>query len=283
MQVVLDPALVIDQPVAASFAATTEFGYDGVEIGNRDDFIPAFKAVQASREELAAARRQAVAVGTEITSVAVIQSWSSPDEDRRAQAVAWWLDGIDAAVELGCRRINTELSGDPNAPAECRAAFLRSVETLLPSLEREGIVVAVEPHPWDFIETTEEAVALIEQVDSPHLRYLHCLPHTFHLGGTVTAQVERSREVCDHLHLADTFRPERTIINPPGLDLRIHQHFDIGDGELDWEEAGRALAGFNGIATVQVFFWGDRAARSFHANRAAVDRIFEHAEGGASR
>jgi myo-inositol catabolism protein IolH len=272
MKIVLDPALIIDQPIAASFQAATEFGYHGVELGNRDDVIPANGPVVFSPAELQQAKRDAAAAGCEISSVAVIQAWSSPDEERRAQAVKWWIDGVHAAVELGADRIDTELSGDPNRPTECREAFLRSFAEIDPILEAEGITVAVEPHPWDFLETAQAALDLIAETGSPRLKYLHCLPHSYYLGGSITEQIQLAGPGLDHLHVADTFRPQRSIVNPPGLDCRVHQHFDIGAGELDWAEAAAALAdvGFDGIATVQVFFWPDRARESFAANRRAI-------------
>lgn len=279
MRIALDPALLNDQPPTAAFAAAAAAGYDAVEIGNRPDFIPSFGPVTAAKGDLATARRAADAAGTEIISVAVIQSLSSPDEAERVRAVALWADGLRAAAELGCRRLNSELSGDPNLPAECRAAFGRSIESLLPVLEREDMTVSFEPHPWDFLESAQSAVALVGEIGSPRVRYLHCLPHTYYLGGSIKDQLERARGWCDHLHLADTFRPGRTIVNPPGLDHRIHQHFDIGRGEIDWAEAADALraVGFDGIATVQVFGWQDRAIDSFRVNRAEAARILESA------
>lgn len=279
MRIALDPALLNDQPPAAAFAAAAAAGYDAVEICNRPDFIPSFGPVAAAGEDLAAARRAADEAGVEIVSVAVIQALSSPDEAERTRAVALWADGLHAAAELGCRRLNSELSGNPNRPVECRVAFLRSMRELLPVLDREDMTVSFEPHPWDFLETTESAVALIREIGSPRVRYLHCLPHTYYLGGSINDQLELARGLCDHIHVADTFRPERTIVNPPGLDHRIHQHFDIGRGEIDWAEAAAALhgAGFDGIATVQVFGWQDRAADSFRWNRGEAARILEGA------
>lgn len=250
--------------------------YRYLEMGNRDDFIPAFGPMRATPTELRGFRDAASAAEVEIASVAVIQSWSSPDEDARTQAVSWWKDGIAAAVELGCRRINTELSGHPDQPDACRAAFLRSIEELLPVLDREDVEIVVEPHPWDFIETTTAAVDLIKQVDNPRLRYLHCVPHTYHLGGTVTEQVEYARGWFDHVHIADTFRPERTIVNPPKVSCRIHQHFDLGRGEIDWPDVRQALEsiGFDGILTIQVFGWEDQAESSFKTCRVALEHLF---------
>ena len=276
MKVALDPAMLKAEPMESVMAAVAEAGYGYAELSNRDDFIGAFGPLRASRDDLARVRRAARDAGVELVSVAIIQAWSNPDENLRSRAVAWWRDGIEAVAELGCRRINTELSGDPNRPAECAVAFRRSMEELLPLLEREGIEVVAEPHPYDFIETTVAGVDLIRSVDSSLVRYLHCVPHTFYLGGTVGSQVEYARGTFDHVHIADTFRPGRTIVNPQGAQVRVHEHFDIGQGELDWSEVSGALeaVGFDGVLTVQVFGWDERAARSFLQNREAAERLF---------
>jgi myo-inositol catabolism protein IolH len=285
MRFALDPAMLKARPVEAALRAAAEAGYGFVELGNRDDLIPAFDAVGVSPTDLRRTRLAARQAGVEIVSVAVIQAWSSPDEDVRAQAVSWWQDGIAAVVALGCTRINSELSGSPSRPDDCRAAFLRSVETLLPVLEREGIEIVVEPHPGDFIETTAGAVDLVRSIGSSRIRYLHCVPHTYYLGGTASDQIEYARGWFDHVHLADTYRPERTIVNPPALTNRVHQHFDIGRGELDWAEIGRALrlTAFDGTLTVQVFGWDEQAEKSFVVDLAAVERLFGQTDGTGER
>jgi myo-inositol catabolism protein IolH len=186
---------------------------------------------------------------------------------------------------LGCDRINTELSGDPARPADSRKALLRSIEELLPDLERAGIDVAAEPHPGDFIETTAEAIDLVEALGSARIRYLHCLPHAFYLGGSPADQIERAGASLDHIHVADTYKPGRTIVNPAAPTNRVHQHSDIGVGELDWAAVARALGsiGFDGILTVQVFGWEERAERSFRLNRAALTRLLGDRAGVADR
>ena len=69
-----------------------------------------------------------------------------------------------------------------------------------------------------------------------------------------------------HVHVADCFNHRanignRYIINPPGVDARIHQHNEIGNGEVDWAEFFGALRDleFDGIATVCVFGWEEHA------------------------
>ena len=53
-------------------------------------------------------------------------------------------------------------------------------------------------------------------------------------------------------------------MNPPGSTARVHQHLDIGQGEVDWDVFFATLGevGFDGIATVCVFAWEERARES---------------------
>ena len=46
---------------------------------------------------------------------------------------------IEIAVEMGVQVINTELAGNPNEPEICEELWYRSMEELLPIVEREGI------------------------------------------------------------------------------------------------------------------------------------------------
>jgi myo-inositol catabolism protein IolH len=80
------------------------------------------------------------------------------------------------------------------------------------------------------------------------------------------------------LHIADTFDHRgssglRYIVNPPGSAARIHQHLDIGQGEVDWDLFFRTLreVEFDGIATVCVFAWEERAEDSARVNLAKIN------------
>ena len=93
------------------------------------------------------------------------------------------------------------------------------------------------------------------------------------------AMLRECADVLAHVHIADTFNHKassglRYIVNPPGSTARVHQHLDIGQGEVDWDVLFRTLAeiGFDGIATVCVFAWEERAEDSARVNLAEVSR-----------
>ena len=61
------------------------------------------------------------------------------------------------------------------------------------------------------------------------------------MPGDVRAMMTYAGDKLAHLHIADCYNHRanagnRYIINPPGADVRIHQHNEIGHGDLDWDE-----------------------------------------------
>jgi myo-inositol catabolism protein IolH len=148
------------------------------------------------------------------------------------------------------------------------------MEELLPVFEREGIALNLEAHPDDFCEVNTPAVDLVRAINKPWVNYLYCAPHTFHLsdddpGADVTSMLRYAGSKLRHVHIADSFNHKgssglRYILNPPGTPARIHQHLDIGQGEVDWDAFFTTLRDlkFDGIATVCVFAWEERAKES---------------------
>jgi myo-inositol catabolism protein IolH len=77
--------------------------------------------------------------------------------------------------------------------------------------------------------------------------------------------MERAGDLMTMVHVADSLDHTassglRYIVNPPGSQVTIHQHLDIGQGEVDFDEFFSTLekVGFDGIVTTCVFAWEER-------------------------
>jgi len=269
VKIALDPYMFRQLSLTETVRTAADLGYRYIELSPREDFLPFFLHPRADHERVAELRAALRETGVELASMLPLYRWSGPDEDERQAAVCYWKRAIEIAVELECKVMNSEFNGRPERPAESEAQFWRSMETLLPIFEREGITLHLEAHPDDFVERNTAAVDLVRGINSPSARYLYCAPHTFHLGEDVDAMLRYAAPVLAHVHIADTLNHRassglRYIINPPGSPARIHQHLDIGQGEVPWDMFFGTLRdiGFDGIATACVFAWEERASES---------------------
>ena len=181
----------------------------------------------------------------------------------------YWKRAIQIASQLGVDTMNSEFNGNPREAAVCERQFWRSMEELLPVFETEGVRLVLEPHPDDWEEDGKRAVDLIKGINSPNVSFLYCAPHTFHQGNDCVGIMEKAGDLLTMVHVADSFdhtaRPGlRYIVNPPGSQVTVHQHLDIGQGEVDFDEFFRTLeqVGFDGIVTTCVFAWEERARES---------------------
>lgn len=274
MKIALDPYMFRALPMTEMVRTVAELGYSHIELSPRPEFMPFFVHPRADDGKVAELKKVLRDHSVTLSSVLPLYKWSSPDETERQAAVRYWKRMITITVELGCELMNSEFNGRPDRAAESEAAFWRSLEELLPIFEREGIALNLEAHPDDFCEVNEPAVDLVRAINKPWVNYLYCAPHTFHLSGVdpgadIASMLRYAGDKLSHLHIADTFNHKgssglRYILNPPGTPARVHQHLDIGQGEVDWASFFQTLRDirFDGVATVCVFAWEERARES---------------------
>lgn len=279
MKITLDPYMMRETPLTELPDLVASLGYRYIELSPREDFIPFFRHPRVDTATIRAFKRALDDAGVEVVSLLPLFRWSGPDEHEREAAVRYWKRSIEIAVELGVDRMNSEFNGRPESPSISEAMFWRSMEALLPVFEREGVHLALEPHPDDFIEDGLAAVDMIRGIDSPNVSFLYCAPHTFHQGGNVAEIMRAAGDLLTQVHVADCWDHRassglRYITNPPGNSVRVHQHLDIGEGEVPWDTFFDTLGemGFDGIMTVCVFAWEERAAESSRHNLAEIQR-----------
>lgn len=285
MKIALDPYMLRTTPLPELPALVAELGYQHIELSPREDFIPFYRHPRASDSDVRAFKAALRAADVQVATILPLFRWAGPGEDARQAAVRYWRRSIQIAADLEVPEMLSEFNGGPAEPAECEALFWRSMEDLLPDFEREGIRLVIEPHPNDFIEDGFASVDIIRGINHPLVSFSYCAPHTFYMGGDIEGIMRYAGGLLTHVHVADTFDFRassglRYIVNagagggvPAGMTPpRIHQHLDIGQGEVDWDLFFGTLKDlqFDGVMTVCVFAWEERAEESSRYNLAQI-------------
>jgi myo-inositol catabolism protein IolH len=283
MKVTLDPYMFRSTPLLELPGVVADLGFEYLELSPREDFMPFFLMPRCDDGTVKAFKKALDAAGVQVAANLPLYRWSGPDEDERQAAVRYWKRAIQISTMLDCDVMNSEFNGRPEQASLSEAQFWRSMEELLPVFEAEGVHLRLEPHPDDFVEDGLVAVDMVRGINSPLVSFLYCAPHTFHMGGNMVEIMEYAGDLMTHLHLADSFDHTgssglRYITNPPGNTVRVHQHLDIGQGEVDWDLFFSTLKrlGFgerdDTIMTSCVFAWEDRARESTGFMRQTIDR-----------
>lgn len=296
MKIALDPFMHRHLSLEELPRLAAKLGYQYIELSPRPDFLEWWVHPRVYPERLRSFKKALRDHGVKLASLLPMYRWASPHEEERQAAVKYWKKAIEIAIEMEVDTMNSEFGRGPHpergsCTASCvggmtteasEAAWWRSMEELVPVLEREGIQLNIEPHPEDFVETLHPAVDMVRAIDSKNVRFLYCAPHTFHFGDDLARMIRDCAPVLAHVHVADTFNHKassglRYIINPPGATARIHQHLDIGQGEVDWDTFFSTLADvdFDGIMTACVFAWEERAEESSRFMRNEMQRYID--------
>jgi myo-inositol catabolism protein IolH len=265
-----------------------DLGYEWLQLTPHADFIPFFNHPKADDDLVGQMKKACQDAGVGIASTLPVLRWSSPDEDAREAAVRYWKRVIQITVDLGVRLIGTEFSGRPELAEESERAFYRSMEELLPIIEREDLTVCIDPHPDDFVENGLAAWRVIRGANSPNLGMVYVASHTFHMQEAPLDILSAAGSRLGIVHVSDTMDHTashglRYITNPPGNQVRVHQHLKVGDGDVDWNElfAGLKKIGFldrdDAVLCSSVFAENETNSATAVYQREAIEKLIRDA------
>ncbi|AXE54150.1 Xylose isomerase-like TIM barrel [Aurantimicrobium sp. MWH-Uga1] len=248
-----------------------DLGYEWLQLTPHPDMIPFFNHPKADDDYVKAFKKACKDAGVGIASTLPVLRWSGPDEDAREAAVRYWKRVIRITAELGVDTIGTEFSGRPERAEESERMFYRSMEELVPIIEKEGIKVFIDPHPDDFVENGLAAWRVIRGINSKNFGMVYVASHTFHMQEQPLEIMRTAGERIGIVHVSDTMDHTRShglryISNPPGNAVRVHQHLKMGDGDVNWDEffGGLKEIGFldnpNSVMCSSVFAENENAA-----------------------
>ena len=281
VDIALDPNMYYaSMSTAQTLFKAAELGFDYVELSPNTEFHFWHRYPKADDDFVAGLNKAQKDSGVTVRTLNPVFNWSSTDEQERAAQVRNWRRLLELADQINVREIVSEFSGNPNTPVRCEEQWYKSIFELAPDFEKYGITLSMEAHPYDFVERHDDAYSIVRGTNLDWIGYEFCCPHTFHLDDGV-GDVERMITSCApklrEVHVADTLNHRandgnRYIVNPPGVDARVHQHSEIGKGEVPFDKVFETLraVGFDGVLSLCVFGFHEHADE---INRRMLERV----------
>lgn len=282
MKIAIDPFMVRNRGFDGICRFAAENGYRHIELSIREDFVPLFQAPRAGAASIKELRKALADNDVGLANLWTVYRWAEPDDEAAHDAAIRYFERfLQIAGELGLGQVSSEFSGRPENRERSDYAFWRSMDKVVPMLDRYSIDLALDPHPGDFVEDGFVALAMIRAMSSKRVKFLYSTPHTFFLTDSVRQLVTEAGSDLTIVRLADTLNhrvPLRFIVNPIGAPVAVHQHLNIGEGEVPFDEVFSALRdiGFDGLLSNSVFSWPDRPDWSAEVMR---ERIVDHLSG----
>lgn len=142
-----------------------EIGFDGADITAY--YFPGYPNVPTD-DYLFHIKRKAFRLGVEITGTGVRNDFTDPDKNKRTEHVTLVKNWIDAASKLGAPVVRI-FAGTQNPKGYTREQItdwmLNDIKACLDYGKQKGVIVAIQNHN-DFIQTAEQAVEIIEKINS---------------------------------------------------------------------------------------------------------------------
>lgn len=232
-------------PIDAALAHVAAVGFDGVEIAVTPAFTTALDTLDAS--ERRRVRGLLDRHDLDLSAVAGHQSLAAPDPAVHAEN---WrrLSGtadlcVDWAGPDGPPPLVTVLGTKPGDWEERRDFVLERVGALVEYCAARQVILALEAHVGDGMTDPAQVAALVEAVDSPHLKLNFDISH-FEVEGVPTAETVRQLAPhAVHTHVKD----QRG--RAPDFDFLIP-----GEGDFDYAAylGEMSKAGYEGYVTAEV-------------------------------
>ncbi len=206
-------------------------GYEGIEISfHRDQFNP----FNISDDYLATVKKRMTAAGVQAACVATAShffdplrphepSLMDPDLAGRKRRIDLVKRGIHVARQLGVSLVTfgsgfIRAEHVANPSINPRALLIDSIRRCLREIRRdEDITLLIEPEPGMLIETIDDGLALVNEIDSPHFRLHVDMCHAYCSEPDYIAALARAAPLTRYLHISDTRQ---------GYNLKI-----VGDSE----------------------------------------------------
>jgi sugar phosphate isomerase/epimerase len=120
----------------------------------------------------------------------------------------------------------------------------------------KGTILAIEPEPGFFVETTTDAIALIQTLLSVDIRLNLDIGHVYLCEQDYLGAIEKAMLYTRHIHIED-------------IKSRIHRHEIPGEGDIDFEAVFRILKQhqYRHYISVELYHHNTRWAQALEKSR----------------
>jgi sugar phosphate isomerase/epimerase len=207
------------------------YGYAGVELALNDTHLHPLKYTQNRLSEVKNFCSEndfpivCVAAGGErlLSDEPFEPSLINPEREGRAKRLDLIKRSMEVATYLEAPVLNIN-SGKLKAEVNEEQAF-EYLYTNLEELLRENseVILALEPEPDFFIETSSDAVNLIQKINHPRFRLNLDIGHVFCSEENCYSAIEKALPYTKHIHIED-------------IKNGIHHHEIPGEGDINFEK-----------------------------------------------
>ncbi|MGQ9631728.1 MAG: sugar phosphate isomerase/epimerase family protein [bacterium] len=245
-----------DSPLENTLDILAEAGCQGVELCFEQVELNPLDIVKSGPERI---KSLLDSKGLEIASVSLHTDFVNDPRN-----YCGLMDAIGAAQQLCCGILIVS-SGrlDRGAKDRQMSALKCRLEGLLRAAEGEDICLAIEPEPDLILESTEDALKLLEDMKSPTLKVNFDVGHAHCTDPNVLKSIRDLGPNIVHVHLED-------------IRGKVHRHLIPGEGEINLPAVIDALnsIGFDGYCTIDLFDVEDPVAAA-RESIARVEKLLE--------
>lgn len=252
-------------PVLDAIDLCGTIGYDAIEIAALPDW-PTFAARLSAKARREIAQRL---VDRRISLAAVMENLPVPADDAAQRGL---IDRLKQACQLGAdlgdeKRpvIETILGGKPGSWDEVKRQFVDRTGQWAKIAAEAGMILAVKPHRLHAMNRPEQALWLLDQVQSSSLKLVYDFSHFQHRELTIRETLAQLLPHTAFVHIKDTVvenGKERFVLP--------------GDGGVDYRELFEGLIRAKWSDCVCVEVSGMVSSKADYDPQAAARRSYEN-------
>ncbi len=243
-------------PFSQAVKRLAQIGYEGIEISLQSEH---FTCQDVSLSDLAAIKKLLKENNIEVSCIATgdKQLLSLDDfepslicgsETGRRQRIDCIMDACDVASELDCPVVNFASGYKTEDEDFSRKCLLEGITELADYAKEVGVIIAIEPEPGMYIDTTKKAAELIKTLKKENFLMNLDIGHVECCENNFLNSVEQALEFTAHIHIED-------------IKNKVHHHEIPGAGDIDFKRVFQIInrSGYDKAISVELYDHADEA------------------------